>query len=435
MNVAEAALCSHLTTMESLDVLVAEGFLNEASLEVIPTEFIRFMVHWCLDYYFKNGRKLAPTKTAIMETLGEFMESLDIVIEDEVDGESVEWAIDQLRSEHARWRSEQLLKQIAQSVATATPDQRVAAVQDAAHQFYLLSQSLISRRNEAVLGLGIEDALQRYRADQLSGVVRDGLTFGLPEIDDYTLGIHPGELAIFAAFSGVGKSWVAAKTVLAEFEEKRRTVLFTLENSLPMTMDRLACMSARVDYGLWQQRQVEEVDLARVEEWQKIFQDADHAPIIISPEEGERDPASMVRKALVLGAQSVIIDQLSHVGRVPGTKARERNQQVAEIVRTLSQEVQGREPLPCLLLHQIKRDGQKAARQTGHYVMDDLAESAEVERSASWVFAVYQSTVMEATERAQWQTLKTRRGRPKDWEMNWRLAVGDIRVLREAVPQ
>jgi hypothetical protein len=64
--------------------------------------------------------------------------------------------------------------------------------------------------------------------------------------------------------------------------------------------------------------------------------------------------------------------------------------------------------------------------------MQDLAESSETERSADFVFTVHQSDDARASNLAVLQTLKFRRGRPdRNWELRWRLDVGDIRVKRE----
>lgn len=434
MNLAEEVLYSHLTAVDSLDVIAGEGFLAEISLEVIPTEVGRKLVAWCLDYYFTNGRKVAPTKAAIMETWGDQLEAVDIIIEDEEERDSVEWAIEQLRSEYARWRSEELVKQISMAVANADPGERVAQVQEAGNAFYLLGQSLISRKQESMLGLGLDEALQRYLMAEKTGESVRGMTFGMPEIDQHTGGIWPGQLAIMAGFSGVGKSWFASKVLLAEWERERRTVLFTLENDLDTTFDRLACMRAKVSYTKWSALTLDDSDIERVAKWIERFKESPCSPIVIMPQPGERDPVSLVRKARLLGADSMIIDQLSHMEKMPGSTVRERNQIVAEIARGLSIEIQGREALPCMLLHQIKREGDKEAQKTGHYVMTDMAETSEVERAATFVFAIYQSMAMKAGQRANLQELKARRGTLKDWELNWRLETGDIRVLREVVP-
>lgn len=431
MNQAEAVLYSHLTSPDSLDVLADEGFSIGITQEIIPAELGRKVVAWALDYYYANGRKVAPTRDAILQTWGDQMEAVGIEVEDDIETDSVEWAIEQLRSEYARWRSEQLVREISHAVANADGPDRIIEIQKGTQAFYLLSQSLVSRRNEVDLGYGVEAALVRHEELRKSGHITRGLTFGMPEIDRHTFGVHPGELALFAAFSGVGKSWFLLKTVLAEWKAGRKVLLATLENTVDMSIDRVVCMYCRVDYEAWQKGEAHETEVAKVQTAMQQFKDSPHCPIFLMPQPGERTGLSLVRRALLLGADSLIIDQLSHMEPPMGTRSAKRHERFAETIMDLKQQLIGHEPLPCLLAHQIKREGHTVARKTGHYVMEDLAESSEAERSADMVFSVYQSNDAGIAQTALMQMLKFRRGKLKNWEMWWRLSTGDIRVQRE----
>jgi hypothetical protein len=83
------------------------------------------------------------------------------------------------------------------------------------------------------------------------------------------------------------------------------------------------------------------------------------------------------------------------------------------------------------MLHQINRDGKKEAAKTGRYTMEHMAESSEVERSADFVFTVYQSEEDRVLQQAILDTLKFRRGPLKTWELAYRLDIGDIDARRE----
>jgi hypothetical protein len=432
MNQAEEVLYSHLTDVDSLDVLAAEGFSLGDTQKVIPTELGRALVSWALDYYFLNGRRVAPTKHAFLETWGDEMEKVDISINDEFETDSIEWAIDQLRTTYAVWRSQQFVKSFVTDVTTADPTAKVLAIQEGAHELYSLARSLMSHRRESVAGAGIEGALQRHKERAVAPNSITGMAFGLPEIDDHIHGVHDGEIAVFAAFSGVGKSWIAAKVALAEWKRERRSVLVTLENDLEMTFDRMACAYSHVDYDKWQRGQADAGDLQRVEAFRDQLMASEHAPIVVMPEDGDRTMMNLVRKAVTLGGDSLIIDQLSHVEANPGSSRMSTWEVIRDQMRDLKTLIgDGRERVPCLLLHQIKREGMVRARKTGSYVMDDLANSSEVERSADFVFSVLQSEDDVVVGQALWQTLKARRVPPKDWIMAWRLGVGDIRVRHE----
>lgn len=442
MNHEESVLYAHLTEPDSLDVLAKEGFLSEVNREVIPTELGRKITEWALRVYYESGRKVAPSKEAILATWGDEMEKVEIEVHDDVETDSIEWAIEQLRSKYATWRSQKFVQEFAQEVTKASSPDKVSVIRDYAGELHALTQVLTSHRNEAPADVGLQDAYERLqlRASQRNAV--SGMTFGIDPcasnrrgvgpIDLHTMGIHDGELAVFAAFSGVGKSWFAAKTCYAEWDRGRKTVLYTLENDLNMTFDRMACMRARIPYERWQQGDINDGQARLIEEVIQSIKGSAHAPTVIMPARGDRTAVAMINKAFAMEAESIIIDQLSFVERMPRSRARQKHEVFAENIQEVKALIsEGREKMPALVLHQIKREGAKEARKTGRYVMDDMAESSEVERTADFVFSAFQTPENARTQMALFQTLKGRRIKEKDWELHWRLDVGDIRVSHE----
>lgn len=434
MNHEESVLYAHLTNADSLDVLAKEGFLSEINREVIPTQLGRTITEWALRTYFDGGREVAPTKEAILSTWGDDMEKVEIVINDDIETDSIEWAIEELRSKYATWVSQKFVSEFAKEVTQAHSPDKVSVIRENAGKLHAITQVLTSHRQEATADVGLQDAYERMQQRAAQRFVLSGLTFGVPLIDLHTMGVHEGELAVFAAFSGVGKSWFAAKTAYAEWDRGRQTVLVTLENDLEMTFDRMACMRARIPYERWQQGVVDEGQAQRVLMSIEKIKNSAHAPVVIMPARGDRTVASMIRKAFTMGAESIIIDQLSFVERMSRSRARERRDVFAENINEVKALIsEGREKIPALVLHQIKREGAKEGRKTGRYVMDDLAESSEIERTSDFVFSVIQSDEDFAQSQAIFQILKGRRVPRKSWRMNWRLDVGDIRAIEELV--
>lgn len=436
MNHAEKVLYQHLSDVDSLDVLARERFSTAQVREVIPTEAGRALVAWALDYYFASGRTVAPTPDAITETWLVEMERADISLGDGTETDSVEWAIEQLRTHHAVWKSQEFVKGFASSIAKAAPTEKVGVVQQAAYSLYQLSQSLTSRREESDLATGIQMALEHYQQRADTDQVTEGLTFGMPLVDLHTQGIHSGEIAVFAAGSGVGKSWMALKTLLAEWKAGRQVVLFTLELSMLTCFDRLACMGAGVSYQRWQEGRANDDEIHRVTILIKSLEESPIKPIIVLPPSGERSMMAMVRQAQSYDAQSVIIDQFTFVDAIEGSRARQRWESVGEKMHQLHELITGGAYRPAvLLMHQINREGVQAAQKTGKYEMWHLAEGSEMERTASWVFAVFQSRMDQIMHQARLQTLKTRRGAIKAWMMLWQLEFGAIDAKREIVEE
>lgn len=429
---SEQVLLGHLGDPDSLEALSAEGFHQEVSRKVIPTELIRKITAWAIDYYWESGRKVGPSREAILDVWGDRLEAMEIELGDPTEEiDSVEHAITQLRATYAQSQSQQLIREFAAMVAKADPHEKVAAVIEGARMFHTLGQTLSSRREESETGLGFEDSVLRHEDRRVNGHKLQGMTLGIEMIDNHILGIHPGEIATFAMTSGGGKSWMAGRVLLNSWKRGRRAVLATLENDLEMTFDRLVCMFARVDYEKWQRGEATDTEVFRVMEATDAIKATDYQPVVTMLQPGERDPLSIVRRCHTLGGQDLIIDQLSHIEAVPRSKARARHDQVAEILRELNVQIRDEAvgKLPCLLMAQINREGRREARRNGRYEFEHLALSTELENISSHVWAVYQSSEHETTQRALWQLLKFRRGRKVDFDMRWRLDVGDIRAL------
>lgn len=432
MSLAEATFYSHLTDVKSLDVIVREGFTLDAVLQVLPTEVGRKMTLWAIEKYFESGRLVAPSKAAIMATWGDQLVPLEIEIDDENELDSIQWAIEQLRSEFAIYTADIFTKALATSVRQADPQERAFAVVEGAQLLHSISQSLISRKNEQSADDGLDDAIFRYEDRHANGNILSGLTFGLPEVDDHTLGVHPGELAIVAGTAGGGKSWFTLMAVLEEYKRKRKTILYTIENDLEMSFDRLACVHCKVPYDLWQRGDCSDDELRRVKDFAEEMRISEVKPLFVHPQRTEATGSFMIRRAEVEGADSVIIDQLSHIQAVAGSKVRERNLQVAEIVKDLKFLISDSSyKLPLLLMHQINRKGREDARKTGRLLMDHMGEATEVENGASLIYGIYQSPDHVVFEQAELQCLKFRRGKKKDFEIEWRPAVGHIKVRKE----
>jgi replicative DNA helicase len=397
-------------------------------LEIIPTELVRTLLVWALDQYYASNRTVAASGSAIKETWSTELEQAEITLDVDTETDSIEWAIEQLRINYATWRSQEFAKSFVTKVVKSDPTARLLAIQEGAQDLYRLSEALRSRRQEMNGLEGFEDAILRHQRRKEEGRVTMGLTFGWPLVDEHIFGVHPGEIAVVAAGSAVGKSWIGGRVTLNEWCNNRRTAHFTLENDLPMSFDRLVCMAARVNYETWQRGEGDEGDMQRVELQREKLKGYAKEPLFLMPSDREATVVAMVRKALAEGADSIVIDQLSHVTADRGI--RERREQIAKIMRDLKGVVREAQ-IPCLMLHQINRDGKKEAAKTGRYTMEHMAESSEVERSADFVFTVYQSEEDRVLQQAILDTLKFRRGPLKTWELAYRLDIGDIDARRE----
>jgi replicative DNA helicase len=428
MRNSENVLLSHLTETESLDVLAAEGFGSPTSCEVLESELSREIVQWAIKTYFSSNRMVPISKQAILDAFnynGE-MDALGIEIDDETELDSIEWAIEDLRGSYAMKQANQFAKDLSYEVAEAHNPDRARVLARYVGKLHTISRSLASQRNRVTP----DEAGVKEDYEARKHATRDfaGLSLGINAIDNHFDGVHPGELAVFAAASGDGKSFYACKVALAEWLRGRTCVLVTLENSVAMTAQRIVCMGAGVDLDSWMTGGASQREEERVESLLQRFRDSGNRPIITMPPEGERDVLSLTRQALTEDADSLIIDQLNFT-EAPSSSNRDRPRWAAfsdtvRELKTLISDVHN--SLPCLLLHQMKREGIERARKSGRYVMDDMGESTAVEQTADFVFALYRNPDRIAERMAIWQTLKARRASTLDLSLNWDLSCGDI---------
>lgn len=425
---AEDALYARLTDIESLEALAKIGL----DLEAIPTAQMRPVVQWAIDYYFDSGRRQAPSRALLTDTFADVLEAADVMLtSEEEETDTIESAISHLNDLHADRQWQTFIKDAATQMASAPPTTKVETLTEVTNRLFEVTNRLQDHSDRTLITDGYHDALADYERRVFEGLVSRGMTFGLPPIDEHTAGIHPGELCVLAAGPKVGKSYALDRIGLEEWKRERRVVLYTLENTVEMTVARIACMHLGISPRQWQRGTVPP---EKVEEFRKftatLMDDMGGQFHVISPPRGRRTPEMLIRDAKMLGAESVLIDQLSHVEHPdPGRKA--QHELFYDNVHDLKLLIGGRDKVSLLLAHQINREGVKAAEKAGHHEMYHLAGSAGVERAADWVMTMYQSDFMRTQRYLLWQIVAARRADVNNWELVWDVESNGARVHRE----
>lgn len=426
---AETVLYGSLTDIDALEELARIGL----DPECIPQETMRDVVTWSIEYFYRSGRSKAPSREVLLGQWGTRLEQAGVELPDEdVQIDDVSWAVDYLKSQYVHTQVQLLQRDIAIFMAKAETGERVAGVHAAADAFAALSLRVRDRTSEVEGIHGLQESVARYDQRAAAPKILSGMSLGIEAVDQHTLGIHGGEMAVFAAPPKGAKSWFATHVGNTEWARGRETVVYTLENSVSMSYDRVACQLCGVDYRLYQKGEASEEEVQRVRDWlAKNATDLQGGLHLITPEQGRRTPSALIRHAQSLGAKSIVIDQLSHIEHPsPGRKPRH------EIVRDIMMELAvlittGRDLVPLVLNVQINREGAAAANKLGRLELQHLAESAEIERSASWVFGLMRSEVEITAGMATLQMLASRRMDLKNWRMAWEPWYGIQQALNE----
>lgn len=431
MNAAEEVLLARCTDTDSMEQFARLGVLEEW----VPTEAVWRVFAWAQEQFFISGRTQAPSRAALMDTWGKYLGFAGVELPpDDVEVDTVEWAVEHLRSTWLLARFQDWGGESAIAVAKAPPDEQEAVL--AEHSAILSSMVLAIQPKHTRMSApeGVAESARQY--DQRASAPDNvrGLLFGMPEIDEHTYGIHDGELALLAAPPKTGKSYMAVEVARQEWRRGSNVTLFTLENSVSMTYDRLACLELGFNPTDYQRGRLTAEQRAQLHEFVN-----DMAPIlgerlhVIMPEPGKRTVEAIVRQARLMDANRLIIDQLTFMEH-PSPARKQRWEIVRDLLHELKTAISsGNDPIPCLMMHQINREGVKAVFKQDNPVLEMhmLAEGSEAERTADWVFGLLQTPIDRNVEMARFQVLASRREVPKAWLLQWRISHGAISVLRE----
>ncbi len=220
------------------------------------------------------------------------------------------------------------------------------------------------------------------------------------------------------------------RIALKELEVGRTVVLYTLENSIKMTRDRIACLAAEVNPIKFEMGQCTPAEEESIRYWVEEMKQAGSPLHILKPEPQDCTAEQLVLKARLLGAESLLIDQLTFM-EPPNEKA-PRHLQIRDMLHTVKSMIStGRDLVPCVIAHQINRAGMEKAHRTGFHRMTEFAEGSEVERSADWGCTMYQSDDARKVGRLLFQILAARRRPINQWDLQWQVELGLINVISE----
>lgn len=427
----ETWFVQHLLDVDSMAVIAKAGLHPE----VLPTQELRGLYKYALDYYFDSGKTTAVTIAALSTyDTGKTRTWLDILTELGIDPSedpelTITDVITKLKGQYIRSNVQKFNLDFGQLMAEASVEDQLTVASRAAGDLMAMISRLTPRRQLLTAAEGVEEAIQAYE-QRKAGIEVEGMAFGVKELDEHLMLLHPGELGIFGAFAKFGKSLLSVNCALEEWNRGRNVALNTLENSIEMTSDRFVCAAVRVDSNKWQHGECDEGEIQRIMAFKEKLAQAPNKVYFLQPPGGQRTVEFMVRQANVLDCDSLIIDQLSHIEH-PNPKNKSRWEIVRDILQSLKLALNGPDPMPCWIFAQISREGKKNADSRGRYAMEDFAESSEVERSVDVAVTGYQSRDMFIANQALLQIVAARRVQWKSWSTMWYPGMAQMKVRGE----
>lgn len=382
---------------------IAKAWDMGLRVEAFEDPMCRAIYAFTVGYWLDNQMQAAPTPFIIEHELPGF--KLETQVE-----ESLTWLVESLQRRYVS-------NQLQAMVLTAAKDTRsdpIGALRQLYGSAYEVSESVTPRLTRSVMD-NIAERRQRYaeRANRPDGI---GFTLGVPELDAHTGGLMPGELAVVGAYAKTGKTMFLVNTAAALRREGRNPIVFTLEMSIAEIEDRIDAMYSGVSYNRLTRGQLTLDEVRALHDAQERLHDG--GGIMVESPEGEaRTVAAMVNRARQVGADYIIIDQLSHME--PGKRVRDLKEHHATIMKQLSTELSrpGRE-IPCLLAVQLNRESQNSGEPVS---MKHFANASEIEREMDIALALERNAEERRNKMMRLHILASRRAESGSWALRWDL--------------
>ncbi len=204
---------------------------------------------------------------------------------------------------------------------------------------HLISKTSELKKNTAVIRdidvTDLDSAMAYYenvKRQQELGLV--GIKTGLPGFDNYLpAGIMPGQLGVFLAYPGIGKSWLSLYFAVQAWKQGKSPLVISLEMSETEVRNRVFTIMGE---GLWSHRQLSagNVELDMLKSWhQKNLEGKPEFHIISNDSGGEVSPSVLRGKIDQYKPDLVIVDYLQLMS--PNQKADNETVRMKNLSREL----------------------------------------------------------------------------------------------------
>lgn len=287
-------------------------------------------------------------------------------------------------------------------------------------KIYALRQGRNTTGLEPVSGV-LRDVYEQLSAAAKSGSRIPGLTTGLPDLDNVTMGLNNSDFILIASRPGMGKTSIALNIALHVAKTTKKAVaIFSLEMSCEQLALRLLSSESFIDNKKLQTGRLSN------DEWRKIALAAASISetdlrINDNPMLSVADMNAQCRRIQNLGL--VVIDYIQLMQSASGTSGytgENRTQVVSDISRMMK--IMAKElNVPVICLSQLSRANE--ARTNKRPLLSDLRESGAIEQDADVVIGLYRDDYYnkdtEEPNVAECIILKNRRGETGTVKLQW----------------
>ena len=373
MNNTEARVISALLADKQMHVLLQANVENLLRTHNDVWNFIRL--------YFDNNGTVPPI-SLVVEKFRDFQPVENVG--------ATKHHLEELQTEYLNDSLKDILRSAAGEVQTGNGTEALNGL--------ITKTSELKKNTSAIRDIDATDLesavayFEKIKEQKETGQI--GIKTGLPGFDNYLpSGIMPGQLGVFLAYPGIGKSWLALYFAVQAWKQGRSPLVISLEMSETEVRNRVFAIMGE---GLWSHRKLSngEVEIDMLKNWHKNKVEGRPEFHIISNDNGGEINPSVVRgKIDQYKPDFVIVDYLQLMA--PNQKSDNETVRMKNLSRELKLMAISEE-VPIIAISSATPDDVKDLSSAP--TLGQTAWSRQIAYDADWVMALGRATNSDIIE-------------------------------------
>jgi replicative DNA helicase len=373
VNNTEAKLISAVLSDKQMHVLLQANVDNLLRTHTDVWNFIR-------TYFEVNGA--VPPSTLVVEKFRDFEPISGVG--------ATKHHLEELQTEYLNDSLKDILRNAAGEVQQG---QGTKALDE-----LITKTSELKKNTSAIRDIDVTDLesavayFENVKEQQALGKV--GIKTNLPGFDNYLpAGIMPGQLGVFLAYPGIGKSWMALYFAVQAWKQGKTPLIISLEMSETEVRNRVFTIMGE---GLWSHRKISngEIELDMLKQWHaKNLAGKPEFHIISNDSGGEINPSVLRGKIDQYKPDFVIVDYLQLMA--PNQKSDNETVRMKNLSRELKLMAIGEE-VPIIAISSATPDDVNDL--SGVPTLGQTAWSRQIAYDADWVIALGRGTNSDVIE-------------------------------------
>ena len=373
MNNTESKLITAVLTDKQLHVLLQNNVETLLRTHNDIWNFIRL---------YAEANSSVPPMSLVVEKFRDFEPIKDIG--------STKYHLEELQAEYLNDSLKDILRSTASEVQSGNSGEALNSL--------ITKTSELKKNTSVIRDIDVTDLdsavayFENLKKQQELGNI--GIKTGLPGFDNYLpSGIMPGQLGVFLAYPGIGKSWLALYFAVQAWKQGRSPLVISLEMSETEVRNRVFTIMGE---GRWSHRKLSngEVEMDMLKDWHaKNLQGKPEFHIISNDSGGEINPSVLRGKIDQYSPDFVIVDYLQLMA--PNQKSDNETVRMKNLSRELKLMAIGEE-VPIIAISSATPDDVNDL--SGVPTLGQTAWSRQIAYDADWVIALGRASNSDVIE-------------------------------------